>query len=77
MFDPTREEIDSIPDPHLEALEADKFDVECAVSGQDSNLYEVLSESLYCPGKGETNARGAPQSFHLYNILEEEYKRHV
>ena len=77
MFDPTREELDELLAPHIAALEADAFDVECAIywfaannhAGQGSSLYEVISASPYNPGACENDARGSYASYELHLIL--------
>jgi hypothetical protein len=77
MFDPTRQEIDELLAPHIPQLEADEFDVECAIYwfaahnhlGQDSNLYEVLSTSPYNPGAIENDATSSDAAYWLYTIL--------
>jgi hypothetical protein len=84
MFDPTREELDELLAPHIAALEADDFDVECAIYwfaannhlGQDSNLYEVISASPYNPGACENDARSSYASYELYLILLEARDEH-
>jgi hypothetical protein len=77
MFDPTREEIDAILAPHILRQEADASDVESAIywfaannhTGQNSNLYEVLSASEYNPGAMESGVKGVYAAYELYLIL--------